>query len=134
VIDAKSELANILREAAAWLARPGNNFDWSAWEDADEALAEVSAPIATLDAGKLPPKLDLEVLFTATGPIQEVSLSSGWGDEFLDLAARFDLPARRAYRWSLVAACVTRAYRRRALVPPWYLVTARRLLRRGGRP
>ncbi|HZN69812.1 MAG TPA: hypothetical protein VFB66_31350 [Tepidisphaeraceae bacterium] len=96
--DAKSELANTLREAAAWLARPDNNFDWSAWEDADEALAEVSAHIATLDAGKLPPKLDLTVLFAATAPIQEVSLSSGWGDEFLDLAARFDRAARRAYR------------------------------------
>ena len=25
-----------------------------------------------------------------TGPIQEVALSSGWGDAFLDLADRFD--------------------------------------------
>ncbi|HEX8181606.1 MAG TPA: hypothetical protein VF525_18845 [Pyrinomonadaceae bacterium] len=32
----------------------------------------------------------MEVLFAPTGPMQEVSLSSGWGEEFLALAERFD--------------------------------------------
>ena len=32
----------------------------------------------------------MEVLFAPTGPIQEVSLSSGWGKEFLALSERFD--------------------------------------------
>ena len=60
--------------------------------------------IATLDAGKLPPKLGLTVLFAPTGPIQEVSISSGWGEEFLSLAEQFDRAVSRAYRWSLWAA------------------------------
>lgn len=30
------------------------------------------------------------IAFTSTGPMQEVSLSSGWGQEFLALAKRFD--------------------------------------------
>ena len=30
------------------------------------------------------------MLFAPTGPIQEVSLSSGWGDVFIELAERFD--------------------------------------------
>jgi hypothetical protein len=34
--------------------------------------------------------MTLDVLFLPTGPIQEVSLSSGWGDEFLQLAERYD--------------------------------------------
>ena len=33
------------------------------------------------------------MLFLPTGPIQEVSLSSGWGDAFVALADRFDLAA-----------------------------------------
>jgi hypothetical protein len=33
---------------------------------------------------------ELRVLFAPTGPIQEVSVSSGWGDAFLELADRFD--------------------------------------------
>jgi hypothetical protein len=102
--DAKTKLADVLREAIVWLQRPDNDFAWSSWNDAAEAVSELTAHIATLDAGKLPPKLDLTVLFAPTGPIQEVSVSSGWGEEFLSLAERFDCAVRRAYRWSLLAA------------------------------
>jgi len=98
--DAKENLANILREASAWLRRPDNDFAWWSWSDAEEAITELSKHIALLDAGRLPPKTDLTVLFAPTGPIQEVSISSGWGEEFLELAARFDRACRRAYVWS----------------------------------
>lgn len=101
---AKAELADVLREAIVWLQRPDNDFAWSSWNDAEEAVSELSAHVATLDAGKLPPRLDLTVLFAPTGPIQEVSVSSGWGGEFLLLAQRFDRAVSRAYRWSLLAA------------------------------
>jgi hypothetical protein len=102
--DAKTKLADVLREAIVWLRRPNNDFAWSSWNDDEEAISELSAHIATLEAGKLPPKLDLTVLFAPTGPIQEVSVSSGWGEEFLSLAERFDSAVSRAYRWSLLAA------------------------------
>ena len=102
--DAKSKLADVLREAVVWLRRPENDFAWSSWDDAEEAVSELSAHIAVLEAGKLPPRLDLTVLFAPTGPIQEVSVSSGWGQEFLALADRFDSAVTRAYRWSLLAA------------------------------
>jgi hypothetical protein len=42
----------------------------------------------------MPKRLDLEVMFAATGPIQEVSLSSGWGQDFLGLADKFDTAMR----------------------------------------
>jgi hypothetical protein len=54
--------------------------------------------VAVLESGKLPPRGDLSVLFAPTGPIQEVSVSSGWGEAFLELAERFDRAAGRAYR------------------------------------
>jgi hypothetical protein len=38
------------------------------------------------------------VLFLPTGPIQEVSLSSGWAQEFLDLADRYDQAVAEAAR------------------------------------
>ena len=96
--DAKMKLADVLREASTWLSRPGNDFAWSSWENADKALAEVSALVAVREPGKLPPRGDLSVLFAPTGPIQEVSVSSGWGEAFLELAERFDLAVERAYR------------------------------------
>jgi hypothetical protein len=43
--------------------------------------------IAALTQGAVP---HLAWLFATTGPLQEVSLRSGWGAEFLALAARFD--------------------------------------------
>ena len=95
---ARMELVDVLREAVDWLSRPGNDFAWSSWNDANEAVSELSAHIETLRAGKLPLKLDLTVLLAPTGPIQEVSISSGWGEEFLELSGRFDRAVSRAYR------------------------------------
>ena len=92
-----SALVAILTEARRLLARPGNDFCYSSWQDAPAALAELDLQIAIVEKGRLPRKLDLEILFGPTGPIQEVSLSSGWGQEFLDIAGRFDAAAERAY-------------------------------------
>jgi hypothetical protein len=96
-MEALRELANVLREARAFLALPSNDFTWSSWEDAAAALAELDRQIAVIEGGLLPPKLDLAVLFAPTGSMQEVSLSSGWAQEFLVIAARFDTVAQRAY-------------------------------------
>jgi len=53
--------------------------------------------IALLERNELPEKLDLVVLFGPTGSIQEVSISSGWGREFLEVGARFDAVAERLW-------------------------------------
>jgi hypothetical protein len=86
------------------LSRPGNDFAWSSWNGGEEASLEIWGHIAELQAGGLPKKMDLTILFAPTGNLQEVSLSSGWGDEFLELATRFDKACGRAYRWSLFAS------------------------------
>jgi hypothetical protein len=96
-VDARQQLVEVLREARALLALPGNDFAWSSWADAPAALAELDRQIAALERGQLPPRLDVAVLFAPTGPMQEVSLSSGWAQEFLDVATRFDAVARRVW-------------------------------------
>lgn len=79
----------VLAEVRVLLARPGNDYSWSSFVDATAALAEIDALSAVVrDGGAVP--VGLRVLFAPTGPIQEVSLSSGWGDEFVRLADRFD--------------------------------------------
>jgi hypothetical protein len=94
---AHKEMVQVLCEARALLALPENNFFWSSWENPSAALAELDRLIATLEAGQLPERLTLAVLFAPTGNIQEVSLSSGWAEEFLTLAARFDAVAEQLY-------------------------------------
>ena len=93
---ATASLVSVLRETQVFLHRPENDFDWSGWVDADQATAEVGSHIAAIERGKLTTLTELVVLFAPTGPIQEVSVSSGWGDEFLELANRFDAALSRA--------------------------------------
>jgi hypothetical protein len=83
-----TKLISVLKEAKDLLARNENDFSWSSWENQSEALSEISTILASLENGKIP---DIRVLFAPTGPIQEVSLSSGWGEEFIKLADRFDI-------------------------------------------
>jgi hypothetical protein len=77
----------------AALRRPESDFDMSKWDDARRAVSEIDSHIAAIereDYSRLP---DLTLLFAPTGSIQEVSVSSGWGDQFLTMADRFDKAA-----------------------------------------
>ena len=84
------ELVEVLRETRAFLARPDNHFDWCHWDIATDALLEFDALVTQIEAGDPSGRHGLDMLFGPTGSIQEVSISSGWGEEFLTLAARFD--------------------------------------------
>ena len=84
------KLLAILREVRYLLARPENDFSWSGWNDETTALGEIDALIGGITRGEIPELTSLKVLFAPTGPIQELSASSGWGNEFLALANRFD--------------------------------------------
>jgi hypothetical protein len=81
-------LISTMKETRAFLALPGNDFVWSSWENQEDALSEIDSIITKLETGSLPS--NISILFAPTGRIQEVSLSSGWGKEFLNLADRFD--------------------------------------------
>jgi hypothetical protein len=58
-------------------------------ESDDDLVEELDGHIGALRAGDADTR-GMTVLFLPTGPLQEVSLSSGWGDEFVALADRFD--------------------------------------------
>lgn len=83
------KLIEIFLDARSLLLRPENDFAWSSWEDSTRAVAEIDGVIAKLRRGEAPLH-QMHFLFAPTGPMQEVSLSSGWGDEFIALANRFD--------------------------------------------
>jgi len=77
----------ILTEVRELLSSPQNDFAWSTWRNREAALAEMDEVMRRARAGSVS---ELSILFAPTGPIQEVSSSSGWGDRFLDLAERLD--------------------------------------------
>jgi hypothetical protein len=83
-------LLEALGETRQLLARPDNSYGWSGWANAEAALTEIDAVIEGIRSGASPDATQVGVLFAPTGPIQEVSVSSGWGDAFLALADRID--------------------------------------------
>lgn len=83
-------LVAVLTEARALLARPDNDFFYSRWQDGAEACADIDRFLTAIGQGGTIWLPDIELLFAPTGSIQEVSLSSGWGDAFLHLSQRFD--------------------------------------------
>lgn len=81
-------LRDVLARTRELIAFPGNDFAWSTWDDADEALEEFDALVAEIERGGRP--VGMTVLFLPTGPLQDLSISSGWAEEYLELSARFD--------------------------------------------
>jgi hypothetical protein len=53
--------------------------------------------IGRLERGGFPSRPTVAWLFRGAEAVQEVSLSSGWGDEFVALASRFDAAAEAFY-------------------------------------
>jgi hypothetical protein len=99
--DAEEErvlLADVLRSAVELLSLQDNNFAWSSWKDKSTAVAEIEGILALVEAGELPERSSVSVLFAPTGPIQEVSVSSGWGDAFLKVAERYDRAEQRLWK------------------------------------
>jgi hypothetical protein len=85
---------NILQETRAFLAQPDNNFAWSGWANREAALKDIDSLIASIGTGAVSDPTHVAWLFAPTGPLQEVSVSSGWGERFLDLARRMDAATR----------------------------------------
>jgi hypothetical protein len=84
------KLISVFEDVRTLLSLPDNDFAWSSWNDRNDAVGEIDTILSSLRAGMKPDNLTVQVLFAPTGPIQEVSLSSGWGTQFIELANRFD--------------------------------------------
>ena len=96
--DPRVLLTDVLRSAIELLSQPDNDFSWSSWENRDAAVAEVQSMLGLLERGELPARVSVSVLFAVTGPIQEVSLSSGWAETFLKVAERFDRAEQQLWK------------------------------------
>ena len=86
----REELVDILYSAIELLSLPDNGFLYSHWDNEADAVGEIKALLSAIERGNLPDNLEVSLLFAPTGPIQEVSLCSGWSEEFIKLSDRFD--------------------------------------------
>jgi hypothetical protein len=85
VLDDVLDIVTASEQDTSWVGR---------WTTADEMIRELRGHADRIRRGDRSALGELEFLFLPTGPLQEVSLSSGWGDLFLDVAERFDRARR----------------------------------------
>jgi len=83
-------LVHILESAIELVQIPENEFCWSSWESSEEATQELTELLDLAKSFTLPERVDIGVVFAPTGPLQEVSLSSGWARLFLKVSEKYD--------------------------------------------
>ena len=91
--DPRALMIEVLAASIELVLLEDNNFLWSSWQDAATAEQELASHMESL---KSPQSVNIDrvsVLFAPTGPMQELSLSSGWGEPFIKLASYFDVAA-----------------------------------------
>lgn len=66
------------------------NVIWSGYQTAQDLLNDLDIKIAKVRACNYNVLEELHVLFLPTCCFQDISISNGWGDEFLVIAAEFD--------------------------------------------
>lgn len=59
-------------------------------EDDQDLHQEIDGYIDWIRRGEPRDWIKLKILYAPTGVLQDLSLSNGWGERFLDLAERFD--------------------------------------------
>lgn len=85
-----AEVIGILQQVKQFLGLPHTDVVWSRYDSVEEAVDDIDRHMERLRSGDLTGMEDLRLLFAPTGSLQEISISSGWGEELLHLAARFD--------------------------------------------
>jgi len=63
---------------------------WSSFDDVEELQTMMDKDIIEFEAGDFSSLKEYKTMFLPTGDFQEISISNGWGEEYLQLAYEFD--------------------------------------------
>ena len=64
------------------VVRRKNDFLWTGWQDAVEALADIDATRAALILERPEGRKRAVLLFSSDGPLHRLAIDSGWEDAF----------------------------------------------------
>lgn len=86
------EVVRLLEVLIGIIARPDTDLSWSGYDDPEVLITELRGLIRRMrqpdpDAGAV---REISLLFAPTGRIQEIAISSGWGEGYLVLAEQMD--------------------------------------------
>lgn len=84
-------LSQVLRSCIELVSLDDNDFSWSSWGNKENAIEELQKLLLIAENQGFPELSVLSSIFAPTGPLQELSLSSGWGNVFLKVSEKYDI-------------------------------------------
>lgn len=88
--DVYGRLIEILSEVKGLVNSPDTDISWSGYDSITDLLSDIDSFIEKARRHDASFTKDLKMLFAPTGPLQEISISSGWGHEFIELSLTID--------------------------------------------
>jgi len=83
-------IIEILETIKKLILEPKTIISWSIFDSKDDLIIEIDDHIQKLKLRDFSRIKDLILLFAPTSDFQEISLSSGWGNRYLNISERFD--------------------------------------------
>ena len=84
-------IIEILETVKKLILEPRTDISWSIFDSKDELIIKIDAHIKKLKLRDFSIVKDLIHLFAPTSDFQEISLSSGWSNHYLNISERFDI-------------------------------------------
>ncbi len=88
-------LIEILEAIKNLILKPQTDLAWSTFDNKDAIVFEIDTHIQKLKLQDFSKLKNLILLFAPTSDFQEISLSSGWSNRYLNISERFDVAIKR---------------------------------------
>ena len=88
--DINENLIKLLYEIIELVSVQDINMVWSTYDTKEILILELENYIKRLQNNDFSPIEHLISLFLPTGDLQEIAISSGWGEEYLSISKKFD--------------------------------------------
>jgi len=84
-------IIEILETVKELILEPKTDISWSIFDSKDDVILEIDSHIQKLKLRDFSKIKDLILLFAPTSDFQEISLSSGWSSDYLNISETFDV-------------------------------------------
>ncbi len=73
------------------LESPDVDVTWSSYDNPEQVISDIKTIGNSILCGDIKLIQKMKLLLAPTGDLQEISISSGWGDEFLEIAYAIEI-------------------------------------------
>lgn len=85
-----NDLLSLLGEMRTLIDSPNTSVIWSQFDSVENVLNTLDTLKRRVELRDNKVISELKILFAPTSSFQEISIDSGWGEKFFELATRFD--------------------------------------------